>query len=124
MALIGNRVLGHLSFAYVTSAAFAGVAGAISAQTSMFVGTSVMSIDTTFDGLVMLVLGGLGGLYGALIGAPVYILIKQVAQEWSPYYWMFVVGALLILVVLFVPGGLLGLLSRGAARLGRGWRRV
>jgi branched-chain amino acid transport system permease protein len=112
MRLLGNSVVAHLSIAYSIGAFFAGVAGAISAQTTAFVGISVMSLDLTFDGLVMVVLGGIGTLYGALIGTPVFMIIRHFAQGVSPYYWMFAIGALLIIVMRFTRGGLMGFCSQ------------
>lgn len=109
MALIGAPVQIHLLRAYVASAAMAGVAGALSAQTTKFVGLGVLSINTSVDVLVMLVLGGVGHLYGALIGAVVYMVVHHFAAELNPYHWMFVIGGLLVLVVRFGRGGLLGL---------------
>jgi branched-chain amino acid transport system permease protein len=116
MSLIGTPTLRYLVVAYGLSAGVAGVAGAVSAQTNAFVGLGVLSLDTTIDGLVVVVLGGIGTLYGALVGAPVYILVKHFAQQWNPFYWMFVVGALLIAVVRFGHGGLLGTVQGGLAR--------
>lgn len=109
MRLIGTSTLRHLTIAYSLSAGVAGVAGALSAQTNAFVGLGVLSLDTTIDGLVIVVLGGIGTLYGSLIGAPVYVVVKHFAQQWNPFYWMFVIGALLIVVVRFSRGGLLGM---------------
>jgi branched-chain amino acid transport system permease protein len=117
MRLIGSATLRQLTIAYSLSAGVAGVAGALSAQTNAFVGLGVLSLDTTIDGLVIVVLGGIGTLYGALIGAPVYIVVKHFSQQWNPFYWMFVVGALLIVVVRFGRGGLLGMAQAGLRRL-------
>jgi branched-chain amino acid transport system permease protein len=116
MRLIGNSVLPHLCIAFTVSAMFAGVAGAVWAQTGGFVGLGVLSLDTSIDALVMLVLGGLGSLYGALIGAPIYIIFKDVAQQWNPFYWMFLVGTLLVVVVRFTRGGILGVLKAASER--------
>ncbi len=111
MSLIGSPVVGHLVRAYVLSAFMAGIAGAVYAQTNQFVSLEVLSTDTSVDVVVMLVLGGIGRLYGALIGAPVYVLVKHFAAQWNPYNWMFVIGALLIVAVRFGHGGLLGILQ-------------
>lgn len=112
MALIGAPVQRHLARAYIISACMAGVAGALSAQTTKFVSLGVLSINTSVDVVVMLVLGGVGSLYGALLGAVVYMTVHHFASEWNPYHWMFIIGALLVLVVRFVPGGLIGLTKR------------
>jgi branched-chain amino acid transport system permease protein len=119
MRLLGAPVLRHLVVAYAISSAVAGIAGALSAQTNAFVGLEVLSLNTSIDGLVMLVLGGIGRLYGGLIGAPVYMFVQHFAQQWNPYYWMFLIGGLLILIVRFSRGGLLGLVDDLARRFGR-----
>jgi branched-chain amino acid transport system permease protein len=111
MSLIGSSVVGHLLRAYVLSAFMAGIAGAVYAQTNQFVSLQVLSTDSSVDVVVMLVLGGIGSLYGALIGAPVYVLVKHFAAQWNPYNWMFVIGALLIFAVRFGQGGLLGIMQ-------------
>ena len=119
MRLIGAPVLRHLVAGYAISACIAGIAGALWTQTNQFVGLGVLSLETAIDGLVMLVLGGIGGLYGGLIGAPVYMLVKHFTQQWNPYYWMFLIGALLIVTVRFGRGGLLGIFGRALATIGR-----
>ena len=116
MQLVGAPVLRHLVVAYGLASAIAGIAGALSAQTNAFVGLKVLSLNTSIDGLVMLVLGGVGRLYGGLVGAPVYMFVQHFAREWNPYYWMFLIGALLIIVVRFSRRGLIGLLDDLLAR--------
>jgi len=124
MRLMGNPVLPHLVVAYVISAAIAGIAGALLTQTNSFVGLGVMGLDNSIDVLIMLVLGGVGRLFGGFIGAPVYMLVKHFASLWGPYYWMFMIGALLIVVVRVGRGGLLGIIERVTDRLtGRGVNR-
>jgi len=111
MRLVGNAVLPHLTVAYVISAGIAGLAGAIFTQANAFVGLGVLSIETSVDVLVMLVLGGAGALHGALIGAPLYMLLKHFSSQWSPFYWMLAIGVLLISVVMMGRGGVLGMAS-------------
>lgn len=120
MRLIGNRVLPHLTLAYVISAAMAGVAGALFTQANAFVGLGVFAVDTSIDVLVMLVLGGIGGLHGALVGAPVYMLLKHFSSQWNPFYWMLIIGLLLIVVVLVGRGGVLGFLQALMRRVRKG----
>ncbi|MDM0050520.1 branched-chain amino acid ABC transporter permease [Variovorax sp. J22R115] len=122
MRLIGNSVLPHLTLAYAISGAAAGIAGALFTQANAFVGLGVFALDTSVDVLVMLVLGGLGGLYGALIGAPIYMLLKHFSSQWNPYYWMLVIGVLLIAVVMFGRGGLMGIAQHAWRNLRLGGR--
>jgi branched-chain amino acid transport system permease protein len=119
MRLIGNSVLPHLTLAYVLSGAVAGIAGALFTEANAFVGLGVLALDTSVDVLVMLVLGGIGGLHGAFIGAPLYMLLKHFSSQWNPYYWMLIIGALLITVVLLGRGGVLGLAIAGLRRVRR-----
>ena len=117
MRLIGNRVLPHLTIAYVISGAIAAMAGALFTEANAFVGLGVFALDTSVDVLVMLVLGGVGSLYGALVGAPLYMLLKHFSSQWNPFYWMLIIGALLIAVVMLGRGGMLGLLQLALRRV-------
>ncbi len=117
MGFIGTSVIKKLTASYVLSGGIAGVAGALSAQTSKFVGLDTLNLDRSIDGLVMLILGGAGRLYGALVGAPIYMLVRQQAAEWNPFHWMFVVGGLLVFIVMVARGGILGMLEKA-------WNRV
>jgi branched-chain amino acid transport system permease protein len=117
MRVIGAPVLWRLVLSYAISAFVAGVAGALSAQTTKFVGLIVFSLETSVDVLLVVVLGGLGSLYGALIGAPVYMSVKYFSQQWNPLLWTLFVGVMLILVTLYGQGGLLGICERLSARL-------
>jgi branched-chain amino acid transport system permease protein len=119
MRLIGNGVLPHMVLAYVVSAAVAGMAGALFTQANAFVGLGVLAVDTSIDVLVMLVLGGIGSLYGGLVGAPAYMLLKHFSSQLNPFYWMLIIGALLMAVVLAGRGGLLGM-AKSLIAAGRG----
>jgi len=119
MQMIGSPIALRLMKVFVISGFMAGIAGAVSAQTTKFVGLDVYSLNTSAAVLVMLVLGGLGRLYGALFGTAVYMIVHHVAAVADPYNWMFVIGALLIGVVLLAQGGLLGVCDRVAKRLAR-----
>ena len=109
MALLGAPVHGHLMRAYVIGGALAGLAGALSAQAAKFVSLSSLSIDTSISAVVMLVVGGVGRLYGAFIGAALYMIVQHAAAKWNPYHWMFVIGIMLVLIVMFARGGMMGL---------------
>jgi branched-chain amino acid transport system permease protein len=64
----------------------------------------------------MLVLGGTGRLYGALIGAAVFMVAQDYIAGLNPAYWQFYIGLLLVLIVLFARGGILGGLEKIAQR--------
>ncbi len=117
MHLIGAPVARHLIWIYALSAFMAGVAGALSAQTTGFVGLDVLSTDLSISVLVMLILGGVGNIYGGLVGGALYMILRHLASAFNPYHWMFAVGLLLIVVVLSGQNGVLGVLDYAAARL-------
>ncbi|MGE3149947.1 MAG: branched-chain amino acid ABC transporter permease, partial [Pseudorhodoplanes sp.] len=109
MRAIGTPIWRQLVVAYAISAAMAGTAGALSAQTTSFVGLTSLNVMTSGVALVMLVLGGQRSLYGPLFGAAVYVILHDWAAAVSPFYWMFFIGGLLIATVLFLDNGLAGL---------------
>ena len=119
MSAIGSPVPWRLLVVYTIAGAFAGAAGGLLAQSNRFVGLDVFSISTTAGVLIMLVLGGTGRLYGALVGAAIYVMLHHFASAINPFHWMFVVGAVLILTVLFAPAGLFGLIEKLASPLNR-----
>jgi branched-chain amino acid transport system permease protein len=103
---IGARVHPALLKMYVISGAVAGIAGAFAAITTGVVGLDSVSFERSAEALVMLVLGGTGSLYGALIGAFVFQAFEHVVSAANPFHWLTLVGLLLIVVVLFLPRGL------------------
>jgi branched-chain amino acid transport system permease protein len=66
---------------------------------------------------MVLVLGGMRRLYGAFVGAIVYVVVQDLAAEMDPFRWMFVIGGLLMASVLFLENGLVGLFAAPALRL-------
>jgi branched-chain amino acid transport system permease protein len=117
MTAVGAPVLWRLVAAYTVSAALAGIAGALLAQTTQFVALHVLSFELSGGALIMLILGGTGRLYGAFIGAPLYMIAQDALAREDPVTWLFWIGLLLVLVVLFAPGGILGLVERVSARV-------
>ncbi|WP_274627059.1 branched-chain amino acid ABC transporter permease [Arvimicrobium flavum] len=93
---------------YVISGAVAGAGGALSAISTQVVGLDSLSFTLSAEALVMLVLGGTGSLYGALAGTVIFMLFEDFVSAANPFHWLTLVGALLILVVLFAPKGLYG----------------
>jgi len=112
MHAIGAPVRRRLLTAYTISAALAGVAGALLTQTTQFVGLTVLSFERSGAIVIMLVLGGAGRLYGAFVGATLYMIAQDQLAEMDPIFWDFWIGLLLVLIVLFARGGVLGLADR------------
>jgi branched-chain amino acid transport system permease protein len=109
MRAIGTPVWWRLLAVYTISAAMAGSAGALSAQSTRFVGLSVLDILTSGTVTVALILGGTRRLYGGFVGAAIYLVVQDWSAKVSPYFWEFVIGGLLIATVLLLEGGLLDL---------------
>ena len=117
MPAIGAPVARRLRVVFTLSATVAGIAGALLAQTTQFVGIDTLGFPRSADLLVMLVLGGAGRLYGGLVGAAIFMI----AQDWlsgiDPVYWQFWIGFFLVIIVLFAHGGILGGLDTIRARM-------
>jgi branched-chain amino acid transport system permease protein len=112
MHAIGAPVYWRLVLIYTVSATMAGIAGALLTQVNQFVGLNVLGLEPSGDILVMLILGGVGRLYGAFLGPVVYIVVQDTLAKQYPEYWYFGIGVLLIFVVLFARGGILGIVDR------------
>jgi branched-chain amino acid transport system permease protein len=118
MQAIGVPVNSYLLKAYTFSATIAGIAGALIAQTNQFVGLNVIGFEPSGEILVMLILGGVGRIYGAFVGPLVFLVAQDVLAKQFPEYWNLGIGLMLLMVVLFAKGGVLGLFDKVTA-LGR-----
>jgi len=99
-AAIGTPVAARLVAIYTVAAAYAGIAGALLTQTTQFCSLDVLSFDRSADLLLVLVLGGIGYLYGGLIGAIVFKLVQDALATATPQYWQFWIGLMLVVIVL------------------------
>jgi branched-chain amino acid transport system permease protein len=102
MLALGSPVHWRLVTVYAIAAAIAGVSGALFAQTNGFVTLGVFDFERSAGVMVMLILGGTGWLYGAFIGAVLYMVLENRLSAVSPEFWQFGLGAVLIVVVLLV----------------------
>jgi branched-chain amino acid transport system permease protein len=118
MPAIGAPSEQHIRTVYTISAVMAGIAGALIAETTSTVSLETLSFDRSADVLVMLILGGTGRLYGGLVGSIIYLVARDQFSGVNPQYWLFWIGLLLVLVVMFLPNGVLGGLAR-LKQLGR-----
>jgi branched-chain amino acid transport system permease protein len=119
MPAIGASVRRKLVAVYTVGAGIAGIAGALLAQTTQFVGIDVFGFQRSADLMIMLVLGGTGYLYGALVGAAVFMVLQDYLANLNPVYWQFWLGLALVLLVLFARGGLIGGLVSLRRRIAR-----
>jgi branched-chain amino acid transport system permease protein len=109
---IGIPLRNRYMVVFTVSAMLAGVAGALLAQITQTVALSSLSFDRSATALIIVMIGGMGSLIGALVGAAAYMVAQDRLSDLNPVYWNFYVGLLLVLFVLFARGGLIGGVDR------------
>ena len=97
---IGIPVHNRLAVVYTVAAALAGAAGALMAQTTGFASLDVFALERSADVVLMLVIGGVGWLYGGVLGAVVFKLMHDVISGITPQYWTFWIGLFLVVLVM------------------------
>jgi branched-chain amino acid transport system permease protein len=96
---------------FVISGAITGLAGALFADLNRFVSPTMFSWQMSGEIMIFVILGGVARLFGPVAGAALFILLEHWLGGVSDY-WLIWVGALLLAVVLFAPGGLIGVVTR------------
>jgi branched-chain amino acid transport system permease protein len=119
MRAVGSPVRRRLVICYTISAALAGVAGGLWAQTNAYVNLSALDFDRAATVLIILILGGYGRLYGAFVGAVAYLALEHFLARIYPTAWQLGLGLLLVLIALFADNGILGTCAMLWARYGR-----
>ena len=97
---IGIPVHARLISVYTVAAAIAGAAGALFTQTSGFASIDVFEFHRSADVMLMIVIGGVGWLYGGVAGAIVFKLMQDLLSQITPQYWTFWLGLFLVVLVL------------------------
>jgi len=111
MAAIGFSVYRFKLLAFTLAGALAGLAGALLANQGGFVGPSMMQWSQSGMLMVMVILGGVGHLYGGFVGAVVFLVLEEAMSTYT-IHWQLGLGAALLAVVLLAPNGLLSLRRR------------
>src|SRR5437588_1352159 len=119
VATLGFDVYRFQLATYVIAGALAGLAGFLLANATEFVSPADMSWQRPGALIVMVLPGGLGTLNGAIIGTAAYLLLEEWLSGLTEH-WKVIFGPMLVLIVLFARGGLLGLANALMRRLGRG----
>jgi len=103
---------------FAISAVFTGAAGAIIATRWTYVDPYIaFNYLYYFMPVLMAIFGGMGLFYGPILGAAVFAYLEEVLITRFPYYYMLLFGLVLVIVILFLPNGLVGLIQRGGAAL-------
>lgn len=113
----GYQTATYKTFVYVLSALFTGIAGALFVPFSGIISPSEMSISNSIDMAIWVAVGGRGTLIGAVIGAFLVNITKTLISESLPEIWSYFIGAIFVLVVLFLPRGLTGVFSDAKEKL-------
>ena len=117
MIAMGYRTFRYKLTAFVISGAMCGVAGALFANQQLFISPSIMHWSRSGELMIMVLLGGVGTLAGPVLGATVFLVFEDLLSNVTTH-WQVIFGPLLVLVVLFAPHGLLGLVTRKLIRVG------
>jgi hypothetical protein len=113
MQAIGYHANRYRLVCFVISGTICGLAGALLANNTDFVSPAGMYWTRSGELMVMVVFGGMGSLFGPVIGTIVFLLLEELLSQFTEY-WALIMGPLLLLIVLFARGGIMGLLGRFA----------
>jgi branched-chain amino acid transport system permease protein len=111
MQAIGFPANRYRLVCFVIAGTLCGLAGALLANNTDFISPAVMYWTRSGDLMVMVILGGMGSLFGPVIGAIVYLVLEEFLSQITEY-WALIMGPLLLLIVLFGRGGIMGVLGR------------
>ena len=115
MQALGYDVWRYQYAAFVLAAAFAGIAGALYAYFNRFVGPEYLYVVQSAEALIMVILGGAGTLIGPAIGAGLIVFLEDFVSSMTEH-WVLVLGIIYVLVTLFAPRGLIGLVVESRQR--------
>jgi branched-chain amino acid transport system permease protein len=118
MRSLGYNVSLHLFIGFVVSGFFAGVAGALYAMFNNFVSPSTVALAQSVEGVLMMIAGGVGTLFGGFVGAAAIIALENAVSAYTER-WQTVLGVTFILIMIFAPEGIIGTLRATVTRKGR-----
>jgi branched-chain amino acid transport system permease protein len=107
MRSLGYNVPLHLFLIFTISGFFAGIAGALYALFNNFVSPSTVALSQSVEGLLMAIVGGIGTLFGAFIGAFAIVGLENFVSIYTER-WQTVMGCMFILIMIFAPEGVIG----------------
>ncbi|HKO09077.1 MAG TPA: branched-chain amino acid ABC transporter permease [Alphaproteobacteria bacterium] len=118
MHAIGFPTFRYRLAAFVISGVMCGVAGALLANLTLFVSPSIMHWTRSGEVLMMVIFGGMGSLFGPVLGAVAYLVLEHLLSGFTSH-WQAILGPILVLVVLFAKRGIFGIFA-GSEEAGRG----
>jgi branched-chain amino acid transport system permease protein len=111
MKILGYNTWLHKYLAFIIAGGFGGLAGVLWAHTAGIVSPENVVLTTSVDALLMAVLGGAGTLVGGVIGAMIVFGLREYLSTLVPW-WQYVLGAVYVLTILYLPTGLMGIPQR------------
>jgi branched-chain amino acid transport system permease protein len=116
MRILGYNTWLHKYIAFIIAGGFGGLAGVLWATLSGQVSPEELTLTTSVDALLMVVLGGPGTLIGGVFGAAIVLFMREYFSTIVPW-WQYVLGGIYVIAIYYLPDGLLGVRrrSRGAA---------
>jgi len=124
MRMIGYNPVTYRTIAFVSSSIFAGLAGALYSIWNTSATPTMVSAVMTINALIMTILGGMGTLVGPILGAAIMQTISQFFYTWFGARWPLVFGVLFILIVMFLPYGIIGTWRLRKNSIIQGWVRL
>jgi branched-chain amino acid transport system permease protein len=109
MKSLGYNVPLHLFIGFAVSGSFAGIAGALYAMYNNFVSPSTVALAQSVAGVLMMIAGGVGTLFGGFVGAAAIITLENVVSAYTER-WQTVLGLTFIVIMIFAPDGIIGAL--------------
>jgi branched-chain amino acid transport system permease protein len=116
MQILGYNTWLHKYIVFIIAGGFGGLSGVLWAHTNGHVSPETVVLTTSVDSLLMVVLGGAGTLVGATIGTAIVFGLREYLSTLVPW-WQYVLGGVYVLTILYLPMGLMGLLTRARQRL-------
>lgn len=121
--MIGYNPVTYRTMAFVIASVFAGFAGGLYALWTTSATPSMTSGVTTVNALIMTILGGMGTLVGPILGAGIMQIFSQFFYTWFGARWPLVFGVIFVLIVMFLPYGIVGTWRLQGFKLKQGWQR-
>ncbi|MFN2217117.1 MAG: branched-chain amino acid ABC transporter permease [Anaerolineae bacterium] len=121
--MIGYNTFWYKLISFVAAGVFAALAGALYALYNVSITPAVLSVSTTIDALAMTIIGGVGTLVGPIIGAAIIQLLGYWLERWFGSTWTLVYGIIFMLIVIFLPYGIVGTIRARSFRWKEGWQQ-
>ena len=110
-AFLGINVRLHMLINFVIAGGFAGLAGALWGPFSRSVNPGLLGWQESGIAVFMTLIGGAGSIVGPMLGSVIYTMLQAVVKMYT-VYWPLTIGTIILLIVLFLPGGVLGLVEK------------